>query len=73
MKRKWIIYVLLLLPCLGCGYHFSPGGENIDATDDALALASGLMNLAANQVMHRIPGIKEKIEAIVQEADVKLH
>ena len=31
MKRKWIIYVLLLLPCLGCGYHFSPGGENIDA------------------------------------------
>ena len=31
MKRKWIICVLLLLPCLGCGYHFSPGGENIDA------------------------------------------
>jgi hypothetical protein len=31
VKRKWIIYVLLLLPCLGCGYHFSPGGENIDA------------------------------------------
>lgn len=31
MKIKWIIYVLLLLPCLGCGYHFSQGGENIDA------------------------------------------
>lgn len=31
MKIKWIIYVLLLFSCLGCGYHFSPGGENIDA------------------------------------------
>ncbi|MEA1971534.1 MAG: LPS assembly lipoprotein LptE [Thermodesulfobacteriota bacterium] len=31
MKRKWIIYVLLLLPFLGCGYHFSTSGENIDA------------------------------------------
>ena len=30
MKIKWIIYVLLLFSCLGCGYHFSPGGENID-------------------------------------------
>ncbi|MCD6486460.1 MAG: hypothetical protein J7K35_03930 [Syntrophobacterales bacterium] len=31
MKRKWIIYILLLSPFLGCGYHFPQGGENIDA------------------------------------------
>ncbi len=31
MKIKWIVCVLLLLSCLSCGYHFSPGGENIDA------------------------------------------
>jgi len=31
MKTKWIIYVLLLFTCLGCGYRFSPGGENIAA------------------------------------------
>ncbi|MBW2559959.1 MAG: LptE family protein [Deltaproteobacteria bacterium] len=31
MKRTWIIPVVLVLFCMGCGYHFSPGGENIDA------------------------------------------
>ncbi|MBN2539516.1 MAG: hypothetical protein JXB09_05655 [Deltaproteobacteria bacterium] len=31
MKIKWIIYVVLLFSCLSCGYHFSQGGENIDA------------------------------------------
>jgi len=30
MKKKWIIY-LLLLTFLGCGYTFSPEGEKIDA------------------------------------------
>ena len=30
MKIKWIIYGVLLFSCLSCGYHFSPGGENID-------------------------------------------
>ncbi len=31
MKVKWIvIYGVLLLSCLSCGYHFSQGGENID-------------------------------------------
>ena len=30
MKRKWIIPVVLVLFCIGCGYHFAPGGENID-------------------------------------------
>jgi len=31
MKIKWIVCILLLTSCLSCGYHFSPGGENIDA------------------------------------------
>ncbi|MDO9516193.1 MAG: LPS assembly lipoprotein LptE [Syntrophales bacterium] len=31
MKRKWIIPVVLALFCMGCGYHFAPGGENVDA------------------------------------------
>jgi len=32
MNKKWWFFILLLLPLLslGCGYHFSPGGENID-------------------------------------------
>ena len=31
-SKKWPIIIALLIPviCLGCGYHFSPGGENID-------------------------------------------
>jgi len=29
MKGKWIIPVVLVLFCMGCGYRFAPGGENI--------------------------------------------
>lgn len=31
MKRMWIVPVLLVLFCAGCGYRFAPGGEHIDA------------------------------------------
>jgi len=31
MKRKWIIPVVMVLFCMGCGYRFAPGGEHIDA------------------------------------------
>ncbi len=31
MKVKWIIPVVMILACAGCGYHFAPGGEHIDA------------------------------------------
>ncbi|MDD5723255.1 MAG: LPS assembly lipoprotein LptE [Syntrophales bacterium] len=30
MKGKWIIPVVLVLFCVGCGYRFAPGGEHID-------------------------------------------
>ena len=32
MNKKWSFFILLLLPLLslGCGYHFSAGGEHID-------------------------------------------
>jgi len=32
MNKKWWFFILLLLPLLslGCGYHFSAGGEHID-------------------------------------------
>jgi len=52
-------------------------GDDVEHTDDAMALATGLMNLAANQVMLRVPGIGEKIsEAMANaeaEAKSKLH
>ena len=32
MKAAWIIPVVMILACAGCGYHFAPGGEHIDAT-----------------------------------------
>lgn len=31
MKGKWIIPVVLVLFCMGCGYSFAPGGEHIDS------------------------------------------
>jgi len=31
MKVKWMIPVVMILACAGCGYHFAPGGEHIDA------------------------------------------
>ncbi|TFG91492.1 MAG: hypothetical protein E4H15_05730 [Syntrophobacterales bacterium] len=31
MKRKWIIPIVLVFFCMGCGYHVTPGGEKIDA------------------------------------------
>lgn len=54
-------------------------GKELENTDSALELATGLMNLAANQVMHRIPGIKEKIDSAIGEfgepndGDTNLH
>jgi len=52
-------------------------GQELEATDDVLQLATGLMNIAANQVVNNIPKLKNTGEDIFdiekEPGDVTVH